>query len=301
MHHFRTFVVALATVTLAVVAPAPYIVAQGGQSPEALMGAAQHTQDVEGDLDAALAGYQKVLAHASASRSLKATALLRIGRLYEKRGVQDARRTYERIAREYADQPAMVAEARSRLAALDNGTTDQAQVVARQVWAGHDVDAFGSISQDGRFYAFADWSGANHGQLAVRDMNSGEVRRIPAASAAASGFAEYPTWSPDGRRIAYVWNNDLRIIAADGTAVRSLFHRDDTYPNSLRWSPDGRTLGVVLTMYGTDRRDEVALIAVDSGSGDRDPSGTGPNVHVGRLLSGWPHLPLRDRRKGRRG
>ena len=76
-------------------------------------------------------------------------------------------------------------------------------------------------------------------------------------------LGNFPTWSPDSRRIAFVSNYrpkrwgkrrdqpHVQIMAADGTAVRSIFlpagkHAD--FP--LRWSPDGTRLAFLVFEEG---------------------------------------------------
>ena len=48
-----------------------------------------------------------------------------------------------------------------------------------------------------------------------------------------------PTWSPDGRRIAYRSNGDLWVVSASGGAPRRLFGGNETNEGSPDWSPDG--------------------------------------------------------------
>src|SRR5262245_16728883 len=146
-----------------------------GSSPEALLGQARHQQEVEGNVEAAIATYKAVIGNASASRTTIATALLGLGQAYERLGSLEARKAYERVAREFSDQPQIVAQARGRLAEL-SAAPDAARdsgVVARQVWSGPGANVEGRPSSDGRFLSFIDWSNANRGNLAVRDLRTG--------------------------------------------------------------------------------------------------------------------------------
>ena len=72
-----------------------------GQDAEALLRAAMEKETVEGDLKAAIQGYEKALAAAGANRGAAAKALVRLGQCYEKQGHQAARGNYERVLREY--------------------------------------------------------------------------------------------------------------------------------------------------------------------------------------------------------
>jgi hypothetical protein len=98
-------------------------------------------------------------------------------------------------------------------------------------------------SPDGRFVAFdSDRDGERGVYIANRDGS--EVRRI-----SGPGYAAVPTWSPDGRRLAYiraepdrprVWN--LWLQAVDGNeAARLTQHRYGQTWNAS-WFPDNRRI-----------------------------------------------------------
>ena len=73
-------------------------------------------EEVDGDLKSAVDIYQKIAGDATAPRDMRAKALLRLAGCYEKLGRQ-ARQLYEKIVRDYGDQPA-ASQARTRLAVL---------------------------------------------------------------------------------------------------------------------------------------------------------------------------------------
>src|SRR6266545_570427 len=132
--------VALSTILLA---------AQKKASPEALLGAAIHQEEAEGNLEAAIAGYKKILAQYGANHALAAKAQFRLGACYERLGNSEARKAYERILRDYSDQAELVAQARVRLAALDRAHAPGG-IVVRQVWADPGGSPMGAVSLDGR-------------------------------------------------------------------------------------------------------------------------------------------------------
>jgi tetratricopeptide (TPR) repeat protein len=80
--------------------------------------AAIEKEEVDGDLEAAIGLYQKIVADNGGNRAVAAKALLRLGGCYEKLGQGQARRTYQRLVAEYPEQQQEVAAARQRLAAL---------------------------------------------------------------------------------------------------------------------------------------------------------------------------------------
>jgi Tol biopolymer transport system component len=80
------------------------------------------------------------------------------------------------------------------------------------------------------------------GSMAVLDLDSHSVRRIPAAG-------DDPTWSPDGKRIAYArdktGNGDTSIweAAVDGGGRHQLTHpQGGAADRAPAWSPDGNTI-----------------------------------------------------------
>ena len=79
---------------------------------------------------------------------------------YEKLGevqAKEARAAYERVVRDYADQPGIVAQARTRLAALaalGRGAGSVPGVTVRQAWAGPWYGGMGAPSRDGAYLTF---------------------------------------------------------------------------------------------------------------------------------------------------
>jgi TolB protein len=68
-----------------------------------------------------------------------------------------------------------------------------------------------------------------------------------------SGWERFPTWSPDGRWIAYISNRsrpgnegsyEIYVVRPNGTGFRRLT-RDRWIDDQLTWSPDGRQLAFV--------------------------------------------------------
>ncbi len=78
-------------------------------------------ETVDGDLKAAIDEYARLAQ--SSNRGLAARALLRMGQCHEKLGNSEARKTYERLVRDFADQGEIVKEAQTRLAALTGPET----------------------------------------------------------------------------------------------------------------------------------------------------------------------------------
>lgn len=139
------------TVALALVVAGTLAVAQNTRDPQLLFKAAQHTEEVQGDLKAAIAQYQQVVA--TGNRALAAQALLRIAACYEKLGNAEARTVYERVVREYADQTGSAAVAQARLSGTANAEPPRG-VTLRRVWDGRATGLTAAVltrvSGDGR-------------------------------------------------------------------------------------------------------------------------------------------------------
>src|ERR1700758_1651858 len=72
----------------------------------------------EGQLEQAIALYQRVVREYATDRPLAAKALVQLGQAYEKLGRDEAGQAYQRVLRDYAEQRDQVTAARARLAAL---------------------------------------------------------------------------------------------------------------------------------------------------------------------------------------
>lgn len=124
------------------------------------------------------------------------------------------------------------------------------------------------------------------GQLWIVDADSGEARRLTNLPAS----AEWPQWSPDGKRIAFSmeggrdrdirWRSDVRVVDVESGRVTRITDRS-SYFVAPAWLPDGRDLAVLGHRFpaAAGSRNDIWLFAADgSESGQRD----------GRNLSG-PH------------
>ena len=211
----------------------------------------------EGDLDEAIRLYKQIVEDFKDDRTLVAKALVQMGGCYEKLGTAEARTAYERVVREYSDQPESSKVARERLSDIiggASGATGRSEVAMRRIWvAGRDRPV--GISPDGQYVVF--WS-SDSGDLWLRDLQSGEQRQITREGSwvewtFASGSAEI---SPDGKRIAYGWwvksYGELRLSAIDGSSIRVLHSgQDGRSMNPRAWMPDGRRILAV----SYDRKD----------------------------------------------
>jgi len=260
------------TISTAVVAVALAVALLGSgatpaQSGNELFQKALVKERSEGDLAGAIKLYQAVLQKHGQDRKLAAKALLQLGRCHERLGQADARKAYERLLREYAEQIEQVEDARAGLAVLGRLAHPSA-VTLRQVWAGTGSDASGTVSPDGRYLSFTDWE---TGDLAVRDLATGQNRRLTRKGSwnDPGEYAFDSIMSPDGRRVAYSWYNkdsycDLRLVGLDGSEPRILLvDKGSTWLQPFDWSPDGKEVLALISRTGLFR---IVLVSAAQGS-----------------------------------
>lgn len=241
------------------------------QSAEVLLGAALHQEEVEGNFEAAIETYKKILADHPDNRPIAARALLQMGRCYEKLGKSGARTAYERLVREYADQSEEVKQARTRLAALlkPRSVPKEPAFATRKVWALPDMGNIeGAPSPDGRYISFTDWE---TGDLAVRDLETGTNRRLTNKGPweKSEEFAMFSRWSPDGKQIAYDWYDgksmDLQVIALEGGNPRTLFNNEnEEWIQTYDWTPDSKQILIFLENEAGQR--QIMLVSAADGT-----------------------------------
>ena len=242
------------------------------QSSGQLFEKALYTEEVKGELQNAIDLYQQILESDPENRQVTAKSLFQMGICYEKLGSQEAKKAYQRIIQEFADQKEVVTEARTRLAALEKpvGPAVAKGIVVRQVWSGPGVDTYGTPSPDGRYLSYTDWE---TGDLAIRELATGKTRRLTkkGTQKQPAVFALNSVISPDNKLVAYSWTNeyrtyDLCLIGIDGSGNRILYNskdKDEIYPAS--WSSDGKQIAARRYSVKGEKA-EIISIAVADGS-----------------------------------
>jgi Tol biopolymer transport system component len=218
---------------------------------------------VEGDLRGALALYEQAEREAGADRSLAAKALLGRAETQRKLGDPRAPGLFAALVQKYPDQPAQVSAARAQL----GGTARPAFTVQRV-----DVDAgdIERVSPDGRFLLHADE------QLSLYELATRSTRQVTVDGNPDESDHRFPltgAFSRDGKQIAYdlyIEKEDrsiLRRVPAGESKAASHTVYDNPDIDTIRptdWSPDGRTIAVVLKRR--DRTAQIGLVRVDDGT-----------------------------------
>jgi len=147
------------------------------------------------------------------------------------------------------------------------------------------------FTRQGAFYYTTNNSIAD---VYVTELDPAEVKMLRQPAPAAPrlvGSNSAPSWSPDGRRLAYYRRGDqeakspmLVILSVETGEEREVPVKLDQALDPVSWYPDGKS--VLVSEWDSSKREQVAFYRVDTETGDhrlvRSSAGPGP---VGALLS----------------
>jgi Tol biopolymer transport system component len=231
----------------------------------------------EGNLEEAIALYQKVIEETK-DESLAAKAQFRIGICYQKLGQEKAKlaqAAFQKVISNYPGQRDIVRMAQQKLsnfiraqAALEKGDKE---FQVKQVWTGKGVDGSGEVSFDNKYLSFVDWL---TGDLAIREMATGKKRHLTHKGSwgESYAFAMTSVWSPDGKQLAYNWEDgakgqaEVHIVGLDGSEPH-LLHQVDFYKGWVEvadWSPDGKN--ILAFILNEAKSWQLGLISIKDGS-----------------------------------
>jgi Tol biopolymer transport system component len=242
------------------------VLAQAPRSIEAEFKAAQHTEEVEGDLKKAIEQYRQIVARGD--RAAVVRALIRMAECHQKLGDAEAKNIYERIVRDFSDHKDAVAVARGRLES--SKSTSQPTLTTQRV----SIEGAGRVSPDGRYVLVTERSTNN---LALRDPTTSQVRAVTKDGVVEHPQEQYPlaaVFSQDGKQIAYDWyfeseyRSVLRTVATTEGVIktpRTLYDNVDISSISpTDWSPDGKLIAVVIRRK--DHTAQIGMVNVADGS-----------------------------------
>src|SRR5688500_11250251 len=224
--------------------------AQTGGKQEPSLQKAIQTEMVDGDLKAAIKQYGDIVAqYGKSDRGVAAAALLRMAECYAKLSDAEARKIFERVVHEYADQKDAVELARLRLDTPVRPPT----LINRRIWASSEISHPSRPSADGRYMSYI----GENGNLTIYNFGTGESRLLTNKKSWSESHSQatYSIPSHDGKHIAYVWYDadsskeglyEIRIASlgnSDGQH-RVVFRTNSEIPRVVLddWSSDGRNL-----------------------------------------------------------
>ncbi|MGD8360838.1 MAG: tetratricopeptide repeat protein [Gemmatimonadota bacterium] len=233
----------------------------GQETPEDRLQAGIYAEEVQGNLEEAVAIYRSILRDFAESRAVGAKAQLHIGLCLEVLGLDEARQAYQRVVEEYGEHTDEVALARERLASL---MEEQAELRPQPRFRPVKIASKpqnGVLSPDGNRLAFisdgAVWVVPIHGRVAP------DIAGEPVRLAAVPGVWDNGSllaWSANGEWIAVNGGSEdvdaVSVISEDGdeTHLVELPNRGGhAWNHRLSLSPDGQ---------------EVAISALDTAAGE---------------------------------
>jgi len=226
---------------------------------------ALYVEESEGDLQKAIDIFQKIVKQYSQNREAAAKAQLHIGLCYEKLGLKEAEKSYQKVIENFPDQKEAVERAREKLSSLQRAwaalETGDKEFNIRRIWEGPDVDFSGAVSPDGNYICYTD---SRTYDLALWELATGKRRRLT-TNPNTSGYCGSSIFSPDGKQVAFawsVWDTELRIIGVDGSNPRTLIRNKNIQP--VDWSPDGNHI-LALTS-GANAKNKIVLVSVSDGA-----------------------------------
>src|SRR5262245_41516669 len=268
MRHFQMWrIYMLMLAALLAVQGVRQLRAQSPSKAELSLRAAIEIETVKGDLKKAIDEYKRLASNRD--RTVAAKALLRMAGCYEKLGSTEARRVYERVVKEFADQKESAEQAKAQL----SGPTGTAKL-ARSLFSGPQVDLSGSVSPDGRYVSFQANAAGGNSNLWVRELETGMVRQITDEKGGGIEAGYMSRFSPDGKQVAYSWadwnqghgRHELRITPVDNPrTARTLITRPEfKFSGPMAWSPDGKW---IVTYFSIDPKgDQFGVVSVADGS-----------------------------------
>ena len=241
------------------------------ESAEQFYEAALFKKEAEGDLQGAVQLFLKIITDFPENRKIAAKAQLQIGICYEKLGLKQAQKAFQKVIDSYPEQTEAVKVANEKLAILLRAQSvvekGDKEFKIRKVGS----LSIGALSPDGRLFSYVDWD-TGDGELAVMEIATGEKRRLTHKPSGDKSwyFVTNSIFSPDGKKLAFTrWKDadmiDFRIIDVDGSGQRILFSDKEIYHFSPSdWTPDGKYILGILTKR--DKTNQVAYVSAVDGS-----------------------------------
>lgn len=109
----------------------------------------------------------------------------------------------------------------------------------------------------------------SHQQLFVMDIDESNQNRLSndTSKSQNSTYIGRYSWSPDGKKVVYVEDNNIYIINADGSNRKEIIGTGDTRSNSLpTWSPDGQWISFLSNekyYINPDFKTDVFIVDID--------------------------------------
>jgi len=242
------------------------------QQAEKLFQQGMMKEEAEGNLTEAIKIYNKLVDDTSVAREMRANALLHIGICYEKSGKKNASRVYEKLIEEFSDQTEISSLAKKKLKSI-MGSDVKVQNKGLLTLHIKNDRVFGAqnIDNSGRYYLFKDWSPGSK-ELMYFDLVTGKTDSITEGNswkAKKWSDPDAPVWSPDSKRVAYMWKaegqKEVRITNLDRSNTQTIIKGVDEFdvPTAVAFSNDGDyLLGTINVNVGEEKHQKLVIISL---------------------------------------
>lgn len=246
---------------------------QNSSDHKVLFEKAKYTMETKGDLNGAIKLFEEIIQKYPDEREYAAKSQYYIGRCFEKLGLKEAEKAFQKVISDFPEQQEAVKLARERLsllpgarAVLEKGARE---FQIRKIWDAPIYSLFSSPSSDGKYLAYS--SEQDFLSLGVRDLVKGESRLLTHNKSWLD--AEYcynSVFSPDASQIAYCCQVkdrliQLRTVNIDGTSTRILRDSKDGLDYiPFGWTADGKQ--ILTAFFGRDNVSGIAFISAVDGS-----------------------------------
>lgn len=226
------------------------------QSAGELFEKALYLEEAKGDLQKAIEIYEKILEQFSDNREIAAKAQLHVGICYEKLGLKEAQKAYQKVVENYPEQTEAVKIAKEKLSILR-----QAKDRVEKSTTEHNFTKiyeskeriYGFISPDGKKLALV----GVEGDIWLREISSGKEMRLTQSPS----FKYWCFWSPDSKTIAYLdVLNGLYFVPAKGGEPKTLIRSDSNFikEGNYAW-PTGWTFDSQMILCQVSKRGLCAI------------------------------------------
>ena len=267
----KTNIVILCIVALAAVAIV--LPASMQQSANQIYQAGVYKEDVEGNLEEAIAAYRQIIKKFPTDGPVAAKAWLHIGLCYEKLGNREAQNAYEQLIKGYPNQKQEVAVARERLALLIEIKKEApAPPIFRKIRILTKSDGDMRLSPNGQKISLVSdnklWIMPLSGKLGP-DI-PGAPSELDTENVPVSWMAH--AWSADGKWIAFNEENptgtsSIYVVSTEGGKPKKIYENyraERTVNYRISLSPNGKTLA--FSSVDLKRKEQhIYTIPVDGG------------------------------------
>lgn len=223
-----------------------------------------YQEEVRGDLAAAIRIYREIIDRFPQDKASGAQAQYRIAICYEKRGDSRAGDAFHKVVTDYPRQFQWVALAEEK---MKRHPQPEINPQVRYYFERNPPDPMASISYDGLWLAYTDWSSGN---LCLRNRENGQIRALTDINGfQGKSFYFHPVWSRDDSFIACSkyrsWNElELYTINVQTKGKKRVYagKNEKLYPQD--WSPDNRKILCHVIFATPEKTDEeLHLISLD--------------------------------------